>query len=68
MKKAKSWNYALIFSGLLPIWSGLQYFVQGQAQENTDLRNSAVVGTILFGLAIICYGAWRHKNLSSQMK
>lgn len=64
--KAKSWNYLLIFSGLLPIWGGLQYFVQGQAQQNTNLRNSAVVGQILFGLAVICYGIWNNKNLSKQ--
>lgn len=66
MTKEKSWNLLVIFSGLLPIWNGLQYFINGQAFQNSGLRNSAVVGQILFGLAIICYGIWRHKNLFKQ--
>ncbi len=66
MTKEKSLNLLLIFCGLLPIWNGLQYFAEGQAHQNSSLRNSAVVGQILFGLAISCYGIWRNKNLSKQ--
>jgi len=66
MTKEKSWNLLLIFSGLLPIWNGMQYFIEGQANQNSSLRNSAVVGQILFGLAVSCYGIWRNKNLSKQ--
>ncbi|MCA1622239.1 MAG: hypothetical protein LC768_01240 [Acidobacteria bacterium] len=64
--KNKSWNLVLVFVGLLPIWNGLQYFFQGQAYQNSALRNSAVVGQIIFGLAISCYGVWHNKNLSKQ--
>ena len=66
MTKEKSWNLLTIFVGFSPIWSGLQYFVNGQANQNSSLRNSAVIGQIIFGLAISCYGIWRHKNLSRQ--
>ncbi len=66
MRKEKSWNLLVIFVGLLPIWNGLQYFINGQANQNSSLRNSAVVGQILFGLAISCYGIWRNKSLPRQ--
>lgn len=62
MTKEKSLNLVIIFAGLLPIWNGLQYFLEGQAQHNSDLRNYAVVGQILFGLAIIGWGFFCHKN------
>jgi len=66
MMKEKTLNLLLIFSGLLPIWNGLRYFIEGQANQNSSSRNSAVVGQILFGLAVSCYGIWRNKNLSKQ--
>jgi uncharacterized membrane protein len=67
--KDKSWVWMLfITSGLLLIGSGLQYFVGGKAYQNTDLRNYAVVGQIIFGLATICYGFWYQKNLSKRNK
>ena len=68
MTKEKFWNLLLIFAGLLPVWSGLQYFIAGEANQSSDLRNFAVVGQILFGLATICYGIWRNKNLFAQTK
>ncbi len=66
MTKEKTWNFLFIFTGILPIGNGLQYFVAGQAQQNSNLRNSAVVGQILFGLAVVCYGVWQNKKLSKQ--
>ncbi len=66
MMKEKTLNLLLIFSGFLPIWNGLQYFIEGQANQNSSLRNSAVVGQIIFGLATSFYGIWRNKNLSRQ--
>lgn len=58
----KYWNLLAVFVGLLPIKSGLQYFIAGEAVQNSDLRNFAVVGQIIFGLAIIYYGIWRYKK------
>jgi hypothetical protein len=66
MTKEKSWNFLFIFTGLMPISSGLQYFIAGQAYQNTSLRNYAVVGQILFGLAVVCFGVWQNKKLSKQ--
>ena len=68
MTKEKSWNLLLIFAGFLPIWNGLAYFIAGEANPNSNLRNFAVVGQIVFGLAIVCFGVWRGKNLSAQAK
>ncbi|MGI9034442.1 MAG: hypothetical protein ACR2GD_00230 [Pyrinomonadaceae bacterium] len=61
----KFWFWTLfIISGTLPMANGWQYFIGGEGYQNSDLRNYAVAGQILFGLAIMCYGFWRYnKNL-----
>ena len=66
----KFWFWTLfIISGMLPAASGLHYFIGGEAYRNSDVRNYAVAGQILFGIAIICCGFWRHnKNLARQKR
>ncbi|MEJ7861651.1 MAG: hypothetical protein WKF90_08435 [Pyrinomonadaceae bacterium] len=67
--KNKSWIWiSFIVAGALPIWNALQYFIDGKAYQNSNLRNYAVVGQIIFGVAIIFYGFWYKKNLSQQNK
>ena len=67
--KNKSWNLMLfVIVGLSVMGRGIQYFVAGKAYQNSDLRNYAVVGQILFGLAIICFGFFYDKNVSKQNK
>jgi len=56
-------NFVLIllvgFSGLS---NALQYFISGKQHSNTDLRNYAVIGQIIFALAIIASGIWYYKT------
>ncbi|MBA4123675.1 MAG: hypothetical protein H0X72_14580 [Acidobacteria bacterium] len=66
--KNKSLLFILwLIAGFLPIGNGLQYFIAGEAYRNTDLRNYAVVGQIIFGLATIGYAFWsKRKTLQSE--
>lgn len=67
MMKSSAGNFTiLIFAAALPIASGLHYFIGGEAYQNTSLRNYAVVGQIIFGLAIICYSIWHYKYSGGQ--
>lgn len=62
MTKKSGGTFLLIIAGLLPVWNGLQYFLEGLANQNSSLRNYAVVGQILFGLAIVGYGFFYFKS------
>ncbi len=59
--------WLLIVSGLLCLGNGLRYFIGGEAERNSDLRNYAVIGQIIFALAVVAYGAWLLKK-SGQYK
>lgn len=48
--------WLLIVSGLLCLGNGLHYFIGGDVYRSSDLRTYAVVGQIVFALAITGYG------------
>ncbi len=52
----------ILMSGFSCLGNALQYYVSGKQYSNTDLRNYAVIGQIIFALAVIAYGIWYHKT------
>lgn len=60
--------WMIFLTSLLPIGNGLQYFIGGEVYRNTDLRNYAVIGQILFGLVTMAYSLWLKNHSSLQDK
>ena len=62
MNKKKLFLIMMIFGGADCLGNGLHYFISGESYNNTTLRNYAVIGQIVFALAIFAYCIWYHKT------
>ena len=59
--------FLILFLGASCLWQGLNYFIAGKQYHNTQLRNYAVVGQIVFALAVIVYGFWYRKTSAAKI-
>jgi hypothetical protein len=58
MKRPWYW-WLVVFAGTLPIGSGLQYYLGGDAYRNSAGRNSLVVGQIILGVLVVAFGLYK---------
>ena len=68
MSKKNLYLFLILFIGADVFGQGLHYFIAGKHYHSTDLRNYAVVGQIVFGLAVIVYGVWYYKKTAKKME
>lgn len=68
MSKKNLYFFLMLFIGADVAGQGFHYFIAGKHYYNSDLRNYAVVGQIVFGLAVIAYGVCYYKKLVKKME
>ena len=68
MSKKNLYLFLILFIGADVFGQGLHYFIADKHYHNTDLRNYAVVGQIVFGLAVIAYGILFYKKPAKKME
>ena len=68
MSKKTLISFLIFFIGADLFGQGTHYFIAGKHHENTDLRNYAVIGQIIFALAVIAYGVWYIKKPAKKLE
>ena len=68
MSKKTLFSFLILFIGADCLGNGLHYFVAGEQYQNTDLRSYAVIGQIIFALAVLGYGVWYYKKPAKQIE
>jgi hypothetical protein len=68
MKKKYLYLFLILFIGVDVAGQGLHYFIAGKHYYNTDLRNYAVIGQIILGMAAFAYGIWYYKKPAMKMQ
>lgn len=58
----------ILLGGADCLGNGLHYFISGQSYLNSELRNAAVIGQIIFSLAVLIYGVWYYKTSAAVRK
>lgn len=62
MKNINWFFIAFLICGFSTMKQGIFYFTDGKADFNSDLRNYAVAGQIVFGLALMLWSVWYYKT------